>query len=133
LLRPKNISCFILYCELCSAFGEGNISSSSPSSPSSSLNVLSFSIYNFHILRSYMQLIQFFILSFFISFIISFSHLFFGLPSGRVNIGFHLYTFFLPFSLPAFNVNGQASLIFVLLCDLLYSYVLLINLIHHLF
>jgi hypothetical protein len=32
----------------------------------------------------------------------------------------------------AFDVNGQASLI-VLLCDLLYSYVLLIHLIHHLF
>jgi hypothetical protein len=53
--------------------------------------------------------------------------MFFGLPSGRVNIGFHLYIFFLPFSIPAFDVNGQTSLIFVLLCDLLYSYVLLIH------
>ena len=50
------------------------------------------------------------------SFLISSSHLFFRLPSGRVNIGFHLYTF-LPFFLPAFVVNGQTSLIFVLLCD----------------
>jgi hypothetical protein len=41
-----------------------------------------------------MQLVPFFIFSFFISFIISSSHLFFGLPSGRVNIGFHLYTLF---------------------------------------
>jgi len=43
------------------------------------------------------------------------------------------YIHFLPFSLPAFNVSGQTSLIFVLLCDLLYSYVLLIHLIHRLF
>jgi hypothetical protein len=66
-------------------------------------------------------------------FIMSSSHLLFGLPSGRVNIGFHLYTFFLPFSFPAFDVNGQTSLIFVLLCNLLHSYVLLIHLIHRLF
>jgi hypothetical protein len=39
-----------------------------------------------------MQLDQFFIFSFFISFIISSSYLFFGIPSGRVNIGLHLYT-----------------------------------------
>ena len=48
------------------------------------------------------------------SFLMSSSHLFFGLPSGRVNIGFHFYTFFLPLSLPAFVVSGQTSLIFVL-------------------
>jgi len=59
-----------------------------------SLNVLALSTYNFHLLRSWMQLVQFFIFSFFISFIISSSHLFFGLPSGRVNIGFYLYTLF---------------------------------------
>ena len=41
--------------------------------------------------------------------------------------------YFLPFSLPPFDVNGQPSLIVVLLCDLLYSYVLLIHLIHRLF
>jgi len=41
-----------------------------------------------------MWLVQFFIFSFFMSFLISSSYLFFGLPSGRVNIGFHLYTFF---------------------------------------
>ena len=52
------------------------------------------------------------------------SHLFFGLPCGHIDIGFHLHTF-LPFSLPAFSVNGQTSLIVVLLCDLLCSYVLL--------
>jgi len=40
---------------------------------------------------------------------------------------------FLPFSLPPFEVNGQTSLIVVLLCDLLYSYVLLIDLTHRLF
>jgi hypothetical protein len=28
------------------------------------------------------------------SFLMSSSHLFFGLPSGLLNIGFHLYTFF---------------------------------------
>jgi hypothetical protein len=58
-----------------------------------------------------MQLVQFFTFNFFMSFIMSSSHLFFGLPNGRVNIGFHLYTFFLPFS-PAFDVNGQTSLVF---------------------
>jgi len=41
-----------------------------------------------------MQLVQFFIFSFFISFIISFSYLSFGLPSGRLNVGFHLHTLF---------------------------------------
>jgi hypothetical protein len=67
------------------------------------------------------------------SFLMSSSHLFFGLPSGRVSIGFHLYTFFLPFSHPEFDVNGQTSLIFVILCNLLYSYFLLIHLVHRLF
>jgi len=33
------------------------------------------------------------------------------------------YILLLPFSLPAFDVNGQTSLIFVLLCNLLYSMV----------
>ena len=80
-----------------------------------------------------MQLVQFFIFSFFMSFIMSSSHLFFGLSSGRVSIGFHSCTFFLPFSLLAFDVNGQTNLIFVLLCGLLCSYVLLIHLIHRLF
>jgi len=40
-----------------------------------------------------MQLVQFFIFSFFMSFLMSSSHLFFGRPNGLVNIGFHLYTF----------------------------------------
>jgi hypothetical protein len=75
------------------------------------LNVLSFSSYNFHLLRSWMQLVQLFISSFFTSFLMSSSHLFFGLPSGRVNIGFHLYTF-LPLSVAAFDLNDQTSLIF---------------------
>jgi len=39
-----------------------------------------------------MRLVQFFIFNFFMSFLISSSHLFFGLPSGRINVGFHLYT-----------------------------------------
>jgi len=43
------------------------------------------------------------------------------------------YILFLPFCLLAFDVNGQTSLIFVLLCNLLYSYVILIHLIHRLF
>ena len=54
-----------------------------------SLNFLNISTYNFYLLRSWMQLIQFLIFSFFISFIMSSSHLFFGLLSGRVNIGQH--------------------------------------------
>jgi hypothetical protein len=56
-----------------------------------------------------------------------------GLPSGLLNIGFQLYTFFLPFSVLAFDVNGRTNLIFVLLCNLLCSYVLLIYLIRRLF
>jgi hypothetical protein len=59
-----------------------------------SLNDLAFSANNFHLLLSWMQLVQFFIFSFFMSFLMSSSRLFFGLPSGLVNIGFHLYTFF---------------------------------------
>jgi len=37
-----------------------------------SLNVLAFSTYNFYLLRSWMQLVKFFIFSFFISFIVIF-------------------------------------------------------------
>ena len=40
-----------------------------------------------------MQLVQFFIFSFFMSFIMSSSYLFFGLPNGLVNISFQLNTF----------------------------------------
>jgi hypothetical protein len=98
-----------------------------------SLNVLPFSTYNFQSLRSWMQLFHFFIFNLFISFLMSFSHLFFGLPSGLLNIVFHLYTFFLPFSLLPFSVNGQTNLMFVLLRNLLCSYVLLVYLIHRLF
>jgi len=97
-----------------------------------SLNVLALSMYNFHLLRSWMQLIQFFIFNFFMSLLMSSFHLFFGLPCIHIDIGFHLYTFF-PFSLPAFAVNGQTTLIVVLLRDLLYFYVLLIHLIDYLF
>jgi hypothetical protein len=60
------------------------------------------------------------------------SHLFFGLPSALLNIGFHLYTF-LPFVVLEFYVNGQTNLVFVLLCNLLCSYVLLVHLIRRLF
>jgi hypothetical protein len=56
------------------------------------------------------------------SLLMSSSHLFFGLSSGLLNIGFHLYTF-LPLFLLAFGVNGQTNLIVVLLCNLLCSYV----------
>jgi hypothetical protein len=59
-----------------------------------SLNVLAFSTYNYQFLRSWMQLVQFLIFSFFMSFLMSSSHLFFGPPSGLLNIGFHLCTFF---------------------------------------
>jgi hypothetical protein len=65
------------------------------------------------------------------SFLMPSSHLFFDLPSGRVSIALHLYNL-LPFSLPAFGADGQTSLIFVLLCNLLYNYVLLIHLVHSL-
>jgi hypothetical protein len=78
-----------------------------------------------------MQLVQFFIFSFFISLyhlpICSLVFVVVVLTSVSTNI------LFLPFSLLAFDVNSQASLFFVLLCDLLYSYVLLIHLIHRLF
>jgi len=66
------------------------------------------------------------------SFLMSSSHLFLGLPCGRIDIGFHLHTFF-TFLSPPFDVNGQTGLIVVLLPDLSYSYVLLIHLIHRLF
>ena len=59
-----------------------------------SLKVLALSTYYFHLLRSWMHLIQFFIFNFFMSFLMSSSHPFFGLPCGRIDIGFHLYTFF---------------------------------------
>jgi hypothetical protein len=47
------------------------------------------------------------------SFLMSSSHLFFGLPISLLNIGFHLYTF-LSFFLVAFVVNGQTNLILVI-------------------
>ena len=50
-----------------------------------------------------------------------------------VLISVSIYVLFLPSSLPAFVVNGQTSLIFVLLYDLLYSCVLFVHLIHRLF
>ena len=55
-----------------------------------SLNVLVFSTYNFQLLRCWMQLVQIFIFSFFMSFLMSSFHLFFGLPNVIFNIGFHL-------------------------------------------
>ena len=57
------------------------------------LDVLAFSTHNFQLFRSWMQLIQFLTFSSFISFLMSSSHLFFGLSNGLVSIGFHLYTF----------------------------------------
>ena len=75
-----------------------------------SLNVLALSTYNFHLLRSWMQLIQFFIFIFFMSFLMSSSLLFFGLPCGRIDIGFHLYTYFLPFSLSAIQCKWPNQL-----------------------
>jgi hypothetical protein len=62
----------------------------------------------------------------------SYSHLLFGLPSGLLNIGFYLCTF-LPFFVMAFDVNDQTNLIFVLLCNLLSSYVLLVYLINFIY
>ena len=40
------------------------------------------------------MLIQIFIFSFFMLFLMSSSHFFFGLPRGRIDNRFHLYTFF---------------------------------------
>jgi len=54
------------------------------------LNALAFSTYNFRLLQSWMQLVQFFIFNFFMSFRISSSHQFFGLPSGHVNVDYML-------------------------------------------
>jgi hypothetical protein len=59
------------------------------------LNVLAFLTYNFHLLRSWLQLVQFFVFTFFISFIISLSHLFFGLPSGRTSNMYSLSFWFI--------------------------------------
>ena len=68
--------------------------SSSSGATTSSLNVLALSTYKFHLSQSWVQLVQFFIFIFFMSFVMLYSHLFFGLPSGRVNIGFQLYIIF---------------------------------------
>jgi len=59
-----------------------------------SLNVWTFSTCNFQLLRYWMHLVQFFIFSFFMLFLMSSFHLFFGLPSGRASIGFCLYNSF---------------------------------------
>jgi hypothetical protein len=59
----------------------------------SSLNFLAFSTYNiiiFTILDAVSPILYF---RFFMSFLMSSSHLFFYLPSGILNTGFHLYTF----------------------------------------
>jgi len=58
-----------------------------------SLDVLAFSTYDFHLLLSWMQLIQFFVFNFFTSFLVSSSLMFFGLPCGHTDIGFHLFSF----------------------------------------
>jgi hypothetical protein len=89
-------------------------------------------IYNFHLLRSWMQLVQSFICSLFMSLLMSLSHLFFGLPSGLLTSDC-TYILFLPYSLQAFDVNGQANLFFLLLYGLLYSYVFLALPVHRLF
>jgi len=60
------------------------------------------------------------------------SHLFFGLPNGLVNIGFHLYTFLTILS-SDIQCKWPNQLNLCGLCSLLCSYVLLIYLIHHLF
>jgi hypothetical protein len=52
-----------------------------------SLNVFAVSAYNFQSFRSWIQLVQFFIFSFFMSFLMPSSHLFFGLPSGLLAPG----------------------------------------------
>jgi hypothetical protein len=97
-----------------------------------SLNVLALSSYNVYLLRSWMQLVQFFIFSFLVSFL-------YHLPiCSLVSLVVVLASVstcrpFLPFSLPAFYVNVQTSLIFVLLCGLFYSGDLLIHLVNRLF
>jgi hypothetical protein len=76
------------------------------------LNVLSFSTYNFHLLRTWMYPVQFFIFIFFVSFTTPFpicSLVFLVVVLTSVST----YILYLPFSLPAFDVNGQASLILV--------------------
>jgi hypothetical protein len=88
-----------------------------------SLNVLPSSTYNFYILRSWMQLVQFFISVSSCHFLCHFSIC--SLVSlVDVLTSFSTCILFLPFSLLVFDVNGQTSLIVLLLCDLLYSYVL---------
>jgi hypothetical protein len=108
------------------------IPSSSLGATTSLFDVLAVSTYNFHLLRSWMQLVQFFIFSFYMSFIISIpicSLVFLVVLLTSVSTYIH----FLTFSLLAFDVNGQTSLIFERVCNLLFSYALLIHLIHRLF
>jgi hypothetical protein len=87
-----------------------------------SLNVLAFSTYNFQFLRSWMQLVQLFILSFLCH---SLCHLpICSLVSLVVlSTSFSTCILFLKFFLLVFDVNGQTNSIFVLLCNLLSSYV----------
>jgi hypothetical protein len=80
------------------------------------LNVLAFSTYNFHLLLSWMQLVQFL-------FSVSSYHLLYHLLICSlvflviVLTSVFTYIFFLPFSRLAFDVNGQTRLIFEFLCD----------------
>ena len=94
IISYRNIMFFFIYCQ----FFRYTTSSLGATSFFERFGLLNIHVYNFHLLRSWMQLVQFFIFSFFISFLMSSSHLF---------IGFQLYTYFLPFSLPAFDVNSQ--------------------------
>jgi len=60
------------------------------------------------------------------------SHLFFGLPNGRIDVGFHLYDFFNILS-SCIPCKWPNQFIRYVICDLIYSYVLLIHLIYRLF
>jgi hypothetical protein len=96
-----------------------------------SLYVLAFSTYNFQFLRFWIQLVQFFIFSFLCH---SLCHLpICSLVSLVVLTSVSTCILLLPFFLLEFDVNGQTNLIFVLLCNLVCSYVLLVYLIHRLF
>ena len=79
-----------------------------------------------------MQLVKFFIFIFFISFLMSSSHLFLVFLMVLL-ISVSIYILFLTISLLPFDVNGQTKSTLVILSSLLYSYVLLIYQNHNFF
>jgi len=112
-------------------------SSSSPSSFFRRYNFilwtfLAYSTYNFHLLRSWMQLVQFFIFSFFVSFLMSSSHMFLV---SLVVVLTSVSTCILFFTILSFSIRCKwpNQLNLCAFVWLITFYVILIHLIHRLY